>query len=722
MIWSNIPILNDEESAELDAYVKSFGSQRPACAQLLRVYWKEGVADYSFVPFSGDPIYKNTSLEPDARLRLTDAGPPYFEIKRTLSVSPDKLQIVFNDQDKKIRRLMRKGENTRAEVFLYYPGIDRLVSEFVGQLKRGTRQRGPVVSLELVAGFRPNLFPATTQLIFDTGCSAVFGGNLSTWREVSRNSCRFNIHLADLPEGVERIGNIDPATGAPYAFCPKTSQTVCGQVSGKPEQFAGGGQIQNTTTVGSGARTTIAKPHNVVGDLTATLGVLFGYRRGIPFTTRHFVRQSPGSNSGSMVAIAWGSAGPVSQIFNLQFRGKYPQGQIAFNGEYAQSTTAYVRQVMGQDVGNFSKIAYALVVENPVNPSTIKNDDLAVTADMLGFAEVRVTNDDGSESRSYTEISAWCLREWLQSLQFGLALPERDFVDADFVKLAAWDRESVNVLTPSGAVITATRNRFNQLIANRKAEDVIYDWTRSMRYSPLFVHGGKLRVIALERWDLANVPLFRVGDGQTFGGDVYAYTDGEFKGMPEIEPLYKNADELPLRLRVTFDDDENGVPGRPLTFEDDVAIKAARLANEDVGWQVPERSVNWYGVTNYAQAVRASNFELKLGEYDSGGTANNFGVRMVTHGADSRAVNMHPGAVFELDWPEFADEVEPVFNEPIRYFRVMKDTRRRDLKREYIAWAYPKRFYECYGGNAVEAETAPPIAGADFAPIVDEIP
>jgi len=715
MIWQNIDNLTPAQAAMLDAYLDGVGDALPQVYQVVKIFWPGGTVNYSFLPIADAPFAV------DSRLRADDLTKPFLGIKRTAAIAPDSVQLRFNDRDKAIRTLMRDGENARAEVFLYFPTIDLLVSEFVGQVKRAKRQRWPITQIEIVAGVRPNLYPATTRMIFYTGCGAIYGGHLNTWEEISRNPCKVNNHIPILPDGVQRIGNLDPATGAPFASCPKSSRAVCQQVSGKPDMYFGGEEITDVTTVGGGSKSTLAKPFNVVGDLSVNLGVLFGYRQKIPLTLRHFVRQSPGSNNGSLVTIFWASEGPIQQLFNPTLRGKAPQGQVAFTGEWLQPTTPYVQTVMGQDIGNFSQTAYCLLVENPVNPATIKKEEMTAEASMLGYAAVRVFNADGTFVKTYTEISSWCLLEWLTSLQFGLALPDRDLVVADFIKLAAWDAEAVQAKTPTGETITATRNRFNQFIQGRKAEEVMKDWCLSMRYSLPFVHGGKLRIVALERWDLSGVPKYLVGDGQTTGGDVMALESGDFKGWPDIEPLFKSADELPLKLKITFDDDEKGVPGRPLLFEDAAAILKARRANQDVGWNAPEKQYNWYGVTNYAQAVRASNFTQHLGEFDTGGTRNNFGAKLVVNGVRSKTLNLHPAAVIELDWPEFADEREPGFEEPFRYFRIIEHYRRPDLKTELTVWAYPKRYYECYGGAASEAEAPLPTAGADGTVLLDEL-
>lgn len=712
MLWQNIDILTAEQAQRLDNYLDGLNGATPQCAQIVRVYWPEGTVNYSFKPLKDDPPFRSLSFEVEDRLLADNSKQPFLTIKRTAAIAPDIVNLKFIDKDKTIRRLMDKGENARCEIFLYFPVVDILVSEFVGQVKRPKKQRGPIYTVDVVAGVRPNLYPATTRLVYYTGCQAIYGGHLSTWEEISRNACKVNRHLPVLPAGVPVIGNLDPATGAVYADCPQNNKATCALISGKPEMYFGGEELQDVTTVGTGSKSTLAKPYNVQGTLDVELGVLFGHRKNIPLQLRHFVRQSPGSNSGSMVAIYWGMEGPIQQWGPLTFLGAAPQGSNVFNGDWAQPTTAYLQTQMGQDVGNFSNTAYVLVVKNPVNPSTITIQQLrdgGAIAEACGFSEVRQYDAAGNVQLGYYVNSAFAFLTWLTDLRFGLKLPLRDFVLGDWVKLDAWDKEIVQALGPDGQVYTTPRNNFHQFIVGRKAEEVVKDWQASMRFLT-FIHGGKVRAVGVDRWDLGSVPSFRV---RSEGGDVLAYTDGPFKNSPEIELLSKSADELPLVLKVTFDDEEKNVPGRPLLFQDTDAIVAKRKANQDAGWQAPQAQMSLYGITSYAQAVRASNFRLHLGELDTGGTRNNLGTRFVLNGVRPRTLNLHPGAVLHLDWDELDAELEPGFGEPFKYFRVLEHTRRPDLKTEINAWAYPKRYYECYGGNAVEAETAPPTAGAD---------
>jgi hypothetical protein len=163
-------------------------------------------------------------------------------------------------------------------------------------------------------------------------------------------------------------------------------------------------------------------------------------------------------------------------------------------------------------------------------------------------------------------------------------------------------------------------------------------------------------------------------------------------------------DTLPNRIVLSFDDSAHGNAQRPLTFEHIGQQLAAGYAFGDTSRRAVPKDYTALGVTDVGEAVRLGNILLHLGEFDEGGTENNFRIQFTTWFSECLTLRKYQGIKVESDRIDRANAIRVSQGlSPFKYFRIRSMRRMPDLKVQISAQAYPEDFYDL-----MESWTQPP--------------
>lgn len=694
----NLDALTPLQAEALSNYLAGLlPGEAPLVCQVLSVYWPDQTRSYLF-----SPVYQQGKYAPindrqelgliEGRLRQPYAK-PFYRITVTADVSDNPLNIEFNEGpqfDYCVRELFEQtGENQRGEVFLYFPAIDLLYSEFVGHFKAPTGGSYLHTPVTLMNGLKSRLFQVPDYRIGWNGCQAVFGGLIRDPRVLARNACRHDAQLGG------SLGTPDPITGQARTFCPKTNRAICDEVMGTDpaspiKHFYGSDIVFDQSFLGyRGNGKNLTNTYNLESRAKNPLGILAGYRKKFPLSLVEAARQDPLSSGGTLLTRWLISHGPIQQLVKTTLRGKNPQGQDIRLGTYLQPPLTNFYDKTGTNAGNYSLIANCSLNENPVKSAEITFDQIQGEAEGYGFTEVRHYNADGTYIDKWSASPTWWIRLLLEHPRVGMRITPDYFINSDWLACEAQDiSEGLN---------------FNHYIQGGTADKVFEDICRSMRKSLPFWHGGKLRIVPVGKETITDdLPTFYAQGSQAnileFDGSNLSGMPGEFKGIAAIRPLKKSDDEIGRRVWLTFDDDTNEVYERVIQAEAQKLIERDYLASRD-GWYRPtEKEHVGIGITNETQAKAQAVFLLEEGEFGRGGTRNNAGFELVAKGVDPMVLQLHPWAmcrVFDDHYTYLRDPGPNYDGTGSRFteFRVFSKTRDENLQSTLMVWAYPKDRY-----------------------------
>lgn len=680
----NLDALTPIQSEQLSNYLAGLlPNQPPLVCQVLKVSWPDQTRSYLFSNAFAEGAYQaiNERAElglVEARLRAPNPAKPFFRVVVTADVSDNPLNVEFHEGpqfDTNIRQLFEQhGENLRGEVFLYFPAIDLLYSEFAGHFKAPTLGTKYVTPVTLLNGFKGKLLQVPPFRIGWNGCQAKFGGQIRALPVLQRNACRYDRHLGG------NVGTLD-ATNAPRTFCPQDNRETCDAVMGTAanntqKHFFGSDRVFDQSFLGHRANSkNLTNTYNLESRARDPLGVLFGYRKKFPLQLVQVAKQDPLSSTGTLLTRWLISHGPLDSFIKATLRGKTPQGQEVRLGEYLQAPLTNFYANTGTDAGNLSLIAHCSLNENPVKSAEITFDQIQAEGEARGFREVRHYNADGTFVDQYSNVPTWIIRTLLEHPRVGLG------ITPDYFRNDAWvgcaEADAAQGLT------------FNHFVQGGNADKVFEDVCRSMRKSLPFWHGGKLCLVPLgQRTVTENMPTFYAQ-----GEQVNILADEQ--GLAAIKPLKKSKDEVPRVVWLTFDDDTNEVYGRILQ------AKAQKLIERDgANWPATdEKEFVGIGVTNEMQAKALATSLLETGEFEKGGTRNNCGFELVVKGVDPQVLNLHPWALCRVlaDDYDYLREPGPEYKGDgprFEWFFVSAKERDEDLRTKLTVWAYAKGLYD----------------------------
>lgn len=641
--------------------------RRPQVFELVAVYWPSGTIYYCSTQLDELPQYSGSIGIIEARL------PAYLfhEISHISDIGDDSVTLDFADLDQGIsERFFTHGEGVKVEIFYYFPQVDLLVSQWWGHLRPPDTCDGERFVARAQSGFRSALMPLPRRML-DVRCSALWGGFLDTLAQSAENDCPYNRQITG---GV--TGNL--TGGLPFPTCSK-DRGACIARLGDALSFLGFDTVVESIVNGqTKGPALLATSRGNETNLKRPLRVVYGHRivRDLDLLAYTPQLNTKHPDQGYVRCLFAGSEGTISQMLSCRVNGAL----IGFDhlnvrlGELRQVPTGF-----SPNVSNYSGTSHFFGVYGPVNAAQYGPSNLQGEAEVYGLNTVRVYTDATTYTKQYTTNRAWCLLDLLTNKRYGHGISFSRFVIEDWIDLAAWCDETVGYSDADGVHYTGTRSTFNAEINEGSAQQHITDICEAGRFGLPFRHEGKVRIVPLRKETIADgMPVFT--DAGQSRNIVLSGNKSSLSWSQKSDADIKN------QWVVTFDDAAHNNVERPLTFEDQLAQLAAGRAGGDDSMRIVKDQRSLVGVTNVGEAIRAGNFLLDVGPFDSGGLRNNLTIKFLTWDLGT-ALGLRKYQLIKV-------RSTKITRFGFEYFRVMERTRKSDLTVEIMAQAYPQEYYE----------------------------
>jgi hypothetical protein len=669
----------------------------PRVCELVRVSWPAPDGDIYYASSQYDELLGYESLAArNLTIETRFSGERFQDVAFSSGIGDEKVDLDFADTDGAVRALYAQhGPGLRVEVFYYFPEIDWMPSVWWGHLQPPEGADATTFKCKAAAGFRSGQLPLPRRAFYRT-CQAVFGGKLDSLPVIAQNDCPYNRHLGGV------VGNLD-GDGNPYTDCPRHTRAVCIErleppgATRAPQMLSFDTVVETVYNGQTKGATLFPRSRGNENNLKRPLRVVFGRRTVRDLDLLAFIRftNTNHPDKGFVNCLFAVSEGRIRSMLDCRIN------DAPVKIEHLQRRLGALRQAptgITPNGSNYSGTAHFLGLYGQVNPADYGPSNLQGSCVVEGLDQIRVYTDPETYVETYTTNRAWGLLETLRNRRWGYGLDDARFYIEDWIDLAAWCDETVAYSNPQGELFVGTRSTFNAELSERTAQQQVNDICLAGRFGLPFQQAGKLRVIPLAKEeDLEACPVFT-----DEGEDRNIVRDSKTR-KSSLTFSQKSDAEMPNRVVVTFDDASQNHAERPLTFEDiDAQLRAGR-AFGDHTQRVVEKKFSLLGVTQYGEAVRLGNLLLDLGQFDEGGLRNNLSIKFTTW--FKFAINLHRYKVIHVP----VAMLEPFGFE---YFRIQTIKRKRDLKVEITAQAYPVDYYE----QMEDLEAPPPIPGGEEFP------
>ncbi len=671
--------------------------------EVVAVHWPapDGTKYYGSSKLHTLPNFSNILNHiPDVELRLP--GRSFENVVLAADVSDEQINLNLWDADGEITRLFRThGEGVKLELFYFLPQLHWFVSHWLGHLQPPNEADLIDFSARAASGFRSAGLPVGHRM-FQAPCQNQYppAVPLLTQAEIDQSGCPVNKHIGGA------IGTIDPSTGQVWARCAKT-EADCIKIVGDKLSHTGFNTTVVAVAIQTHGQTTFAASKGNETTLKQSLRLLYGGPRIVRALDLLAYRQEHNTahpDQGFLAALFAIGEGPFRSI-TLFSINQALVGSQHFNvrlGLNRQSPTSYA-----PNVGNFSYTGCAFGRIGPLNPGGYNASNITAQCTVEGLANIRVYTTPTSYTETYSDLRSWCLLNLYTNWRYGHGMDIVRFVMQDWIDLAAWDAESSSFIDPIGNVWTAPRNKFSADLPGRSAQEQFTDICKFGRYTMPFQHFGSIRILPLRKEPLENVPVF-TDEGPEQNILRTEATDAK-PNMPRIYWSRESDAVLPNELLITFEDSANGNIERPQTFADERQQLKAGRAYGDATLRIVRKLYSAVGLTVQAQVARVGWLLYHLGEFDTGGTKNNYRVRMFT--TFQAGFGLYQSQVIKID-AALVRRSSPSPDRPqgFTYFRVIKKVRHPDLSYEVFCQAYPEDYYDAletavpYTADGYEAE------------------
>ena len=149
--------------------------------------------------------------------------------------------------------------------------------------------------------------------------------------------------------------------------------------------------------------------------------------------------------------------------------------------------------------------------------------------------------------------------------------------------------------------------------------------------------------------------------------------------------------KIPNQIKVNFDDRNYQNQSRPLVLNDDYQQMRAGVAAGDESTRPVTKEYNAVGTDNMPEAYRMAKRILDLGPFESGGIINNFKIKFTTWSLLSDVLGLHPYWIIRVV-SQTVNRFQESPGYPYEYFRVLKLTRKADLKMDVEAQLFPRQY------------------------------
>jgi hypothetical protein len=668
--------------------------------EIVRISWGDDEADQvNYAVLQTDRVASVPPPFPVECRLVPDSSPNWF-LPMVLSgtIGDEAVDLKFQDFDGVIADLLvEHGEGCKVEFFYWFPQVELLLTVWHGHLRLEDEADGYFTMVKAEQGFRAAESDLPRRQHYDY-CQAIFGGLLETQAEIDEHGCPYNLHIGG------PIGTNDPATGLPWTFCPRRDTGDCEDRGVNPLRHLSHRTIAvtvvNNQTHGSNLQATSAGNES---SLKEPVRVQMGIRRCYDFKVMNYRRLLNNNNPdhGWFLASYEIGEGPINQISHVMVGGKYINAQNHYTyrrGEYGQTVPQIDPGTAPLTTHGYSGTAFLVYNFGWVNPENVDPNSMKASAVIDGLRDIRMyeVDEEGPEGTyTYTEGSTqnrvWQIMRMLADKRWGVGYDYDDFDIASWIAAAEWADQSVIFTDPDGNEWLHRRAMSDIDLAGKKLQQQIDDMCRSGRLSRPFLFDGKIHIVplrALTEQELLACPTF------TDEGDDpnVLWEGGEDESRSTLRVSRQSAIDLPNRIETTFDDHLNlslETSGTPV--EDvDAQLAAGRVQGKKQR-RVVTKNFPLMGVSNREQQVKMSWSFLDLGEFDTGGLANNCRVTFKTWIVD--ALDLHPHKVIQFP----ADHWMPQ-RYGFTHFRILPDgiERNDDLSYQITAQAYPIDYMETF--------------------------
>jgi hypothetical protein len=695
-------ILSAGDQAKLDELTAIFAAARRGerdqtdVVELVSVDWGGEDGRVYYAATQADDVWPGLKAKlAGARVEARLLGGQFLDVMRDSGTSDDSVLLDFYDGDHAISDLFETyGEGLRLEIFLYFPEVDLLLSQWHGHLRSPDDADEYHFPVRAENGFMSVLLPLPRRAAFNT-CQAVYGVMLRTQAEIDEyGMCPVNVHLTEEQRGgAPLVGLLNPDTGLPYPTCPRNTRAACSARIGHSRYYLATDTIVSSYEVKATHGGAIATSRGNENNLKRPFRVFAGEWtvRGLDLLQYVVeVGNSSHPERGSIKLLSAIGEGRLHSATQPKAQGTpiQPQHYSVRLGTAGQASTGFTATV-----NNYSQTALL----NCVLQGDFRNTDPAsipLEIRVQGSDDVREYTSETVFAEVYSRKRAWWLLHLLRQKRYGLGCDVVRFaVEADFIPLAAWDAERITWADEDGNTYTGPRsNGFDAELVDRTAQQQITDLCSAGRYTPPFPYEGKLRVFPLRKLtadELAAAPLFT--DSVVFG-EPNILRDERSNISTLLRSSVSDA-ELPNVIKATFYDAAQNYAERPISIDSGRSIEQQLRAGRafgDSGRRVVEKSIGLLGVTNEGEARRLGTLARDLGEFDEGGIANNQRVRFQTF--FTRTLTLYKSKVIRVLSNSLVNRRTGL--QQFEYFRVRSVHRLSNLVAEVSAQAYPVDYYE----------------------------
>jgi hypothetical protein len=147
---------------------------------------------------------------------VPSSSPDWFlPVAMDATIGDEEVELKFWDGDGAFSDLLLlHGEGIKVELFYWIPQVSLLLPIWFGHLRVEDSADAEFVTVKAAQGFRSADGNMPRRAHWQE-CQAIFGGLFDTQAEIDANDCKYNRHIGG------GVGTLDPATGLPWAFCPR---------------------------------------------------------------------------------------------------------------------------------------------------------------------------------------------------------------------------------------------------------------------------------------------------------------------------------------------------------------------------------------------------------------------------------------------------------------------------------------------------------------------
>jgi hypothetical protein len=685
--------------------------------EILTIYWQGGTRTrhYSDGRWVDDfPALTTFGFDViDARLTRKDW---FVELPRTTEISDDVVKLKMWDADAVlISEFLNSGEGTRCRVTQYFPDYALANEIWWGFLKQPKETEGLWFNIEAASGLRsPNLIVPRRAIY--PGCQATFGGLINpdtgtpyfdTQAKIDppANDCPYNRHIGGT------FGTLGPG-GVPWTTCPRRVPADCTARLGDHLSYEAFDVVLEGVVVGAGNQHQyLASSRANESVLRKPLRVVYGYRwiRDLIFLA--YVTESYGDHpEAGFLRTLWGVCeGPVmgtEPAWPAPGTPPYTPGPVVptssawsgfvVNGQYVtdehadyagiwgtprQSATSFSPSVLNYPNTSVMRIDYGRADFRNFNPDGFKADCY-----IKGKKDVAIYTDTATYARSYTTNRAWCLLDLYTNRRYGLGIDISRFVIQDWIDLASYCEGFVNSIDETGSTVSIQRTTFNADINEGKWSDHLNDICLAGMFTLPYYHQSKVRIEPLEIGLPTSVPIFSdQGTDGTVRNIIFENNQSTLRYSRESDS------KIPNQIKINFDDTQYQNQSRPLVLNDEIQQFRAGVAAGDETSRPVTKEYNAVGTMFMSEAYRMAKRILDLGPFEQGGIVNNFKIKFTTWSLLSDVLGLHPYSIIRVV-SQTVNRFQEAPGYPYEYFRILKLTRKADLKMDVEAQLFPRQY------------------------------